>query len=73
MGDGFKDALRRPLRVKPEGVPVEVVESDFKCLEEAGGLTRFDLQPLILTGPVVPGSARAWLSVSGDVMAPALD
>ena len=33
VGDGFTDALVRPLKVKPEGVPVEKVESDFKRFE----------------------------------------
>ena len=32
-GVGFYDALVKPLRVKPEGVPVEIVQSDFKCIE----------------------------------------
>ena len=74
LGNGFKDTLRRPIRVKPEGVPVEIVESEFKCIgEEEGEDGRFDLQPLTLPDSVVPGSVRAWLTVTGDVMAPALD
>ena len=31
-GDGFTDTLRRPIRVKAEGVPVEILESEFQCL-----------------------------------------
>ena len=73
LGNGFKDTLRRPIRVKPEGVPVEILQSEFKCLQEEEGEGRFDLQPLTLPHSVVPGSVRAWLTVSGDVMAPALD
>ena len=74
QGDGFKDTLRRPIKVRPEGVPVEILQSEFKCLqEEEEGEERFDLQPLTLPHSVVPGSVRAWLTVSGDVMAPALD
>ena len=30
---GFKDALVKPLRVKPEGFMIEKVESEFKCLK----------------------------------------
>jgi len=71
-GDGFKDTLRKPIRVKPEGVPVEIVESEFKCLE-VGGDSKFTFKPLSLPSSVVPQSERVWLTVTGDVMAPALD
>ena len=72
IGDGFTDTLRKPIRVKPEGVEVELVESEFQCLEEAGQ-DKFRVSPLSLPDSVVPGSHRAWLSVTGDVMAAALD
>ena len=48
-GDGFTDALVKPLRVKPEGVPVEIVQSEFKCLgdeeSEGDGKFKFDFGP----------------------------
>ena len=70
-GNGFTDALVKPLRVKPEGVPVEIVKSDFKCIES--GSDRFDLERLELPDNLVEGSDRAYLHVTGDVMAPALE
>jgi len=70
-GVGFYDALVKPLRVKPEGVPVEIVQSDFKCIES--GNDKFDLEKLTLPDNVVEDSERAWISVTGDVMAPALE
>ena len=70
-GNGFSDALVKPLRVKPEGVPVEIVKSDFKCIES--GSDSFDLERLELPNNLVEGSDRAYLYVTGDVMAPALE
>ena len=70
-GNGFTDALVKPLRVKPEGVPVEIVKSDFKCIE--AGSDSFDLERLELPDNLVEGSERAYLHVTGDVMAPALE
>ena len=70
-GEGFSDALVKPLRVKPEGVPVEIVKSDFKCIES--GTDSFDLDRLELPDNLVEGSDRAYLHVTGDVMAPALE
>jgi len=70
-GVGFYDALVKPLRVKPEGVPVEIVQSDFKCIES--GNDEFNLDQLTLPENVVEDSSRAWISVTGDVMAPALE
>ena len=70
-GNGYTDALVKPLRVKPEGVPVEIVKSDFKCIES--GSDSFDLERLELPVNLVEGSDRAYLHVTGDVMAPALE
>jgi alpha-2-macroglobulin len=71
QGDGFKDALVRQLKVKPEGVPVEVVESDFKCIES--GSEKFEMARLEVPANVVEDSARAWVYLTGDIMAPALE
>ena len=74
-GDGFTDALVKPLRVKPEGVPVEIVQSEFKCLgdEDSEGDGKFKFDRLELPDDVVEDSERAWVYVTGDVMAPALE
>ena len=70
-GDGFKDALVKPLRVKAEGVPVEKVESDFKCFES--GQEAFTLSNLETPRDIVEGSERAWVYLTGDIMGPALE
>eukprot|EP00092_Neocalanus_flemingeri_P108736 GFUD01139655.1.p1 GENE.GFUD01139655.1~~GFUD01139655.1.p1 ORF type:complete len:1716 (-),score=430.19 GFUD01139655.1:66-5213(-) len=70
-GDGFTDALVRQLRVKPEGVPIEKVESDFKCFES--GKEKFQMSKLEVPSDAVSDSERAWVSVTGDIMAPALE
>ena len=70
-GNGFYDALVKPLRVKAEGVPVEIVQSDFKCITDKDD-EEFKLDNLDLPDDIVNGSARGWVSVTGDVMAPAL-
>ena len=71
QGEGFKDALVKPLRVKAEGVPVEKVESDFKCFET--GSEKFTMGRLETPDDVVEDSARAWVYLTGDIMAPALE
>ena len=55
-GEGFSDALVKPLRVKPEGVPVEIVKSDFKCIES--GTDSFDLDRLELPDNLVEVSCH---------------
>merc|ERR1719233_8880 len=70
-GEGFTDALVKKLRVKPEGVPVEKVESDFKCFES--GKEKFEMSTLKVPKDVVSESERAWVYVTGDIMAPALE
>ena len=70
-GEGFKDALVKPLRVKAEGVPVEKVESDFKCFGD--GEEAFSLSPLETPKDMVEDSERAWVYLTGDIMGPALE
>eukprot|EP00090_Calanus_glacialis_P012233 TRINITY_DN20713_c0_g1_i4.p1 TRINITY_DN20713_c0_g1~~TRINITY_DN20713_c0_g1_i4.p1 ORF type:complete len:1703 (-),score=467.37 TRINITY_DN20713_c0_g1_i4:343-5451(-) len=70
-GNGYKDALVRQLRVKPEGVPIEKVESDFKCFES--GKEKFQMSKLEVPSDAVSDSERAWVYVTGDIMAPALE
>ena len=71
QGEGFTDALVRQLRVKPEGVEIEKVESDFKCFES--GKEKFEMSTLEVPKDVVSDSERAWVYVTGDIMAPALE
>ena len=66
-----KDALVKPLKVKPEGVPVEVVESEFKCLKK--GSSWIKMRRLSLPSNTVADSGRAWLQLTGDMMAPSLE
>ena len=70
-GEGFKDALVKPLRVKAEGVPVEKVESDFKCFESSQ--EAFSLSTLETPKDIVEDSERAWVYLTGDIMGPALE
>ena len=46
QGLGFSDRLKKPLNVKPEGIPVEKVQSEFKCLDNSvdkvGGIFFFN-------------------------------
>ena len=66
------DALVMPLKVKPEGVPVEVVESQFKCFKKARG-KNIEMKKLKLPANTVADSGRAWVHLTGDMMAPSLD
>ena len=51
---------------------MEKVESEFRC-EEAGQVGQYQLSELTVPPEAVDGSARAWVSVTGDILAPALD
>ena len=70
---GTTDALVKPLKVKPEGVPVEVVESEFRCMRGAGSKKRIKMRKLSLPLNTVADSGRAWVHITGDIMAPSLD
>ena len=48
------------------------VESEFKCLTP-GSEEVFSMSPLIVPSDAVPDSDRAWVYVTGDIMAPALE
>ena len=73
--EGYTDVLVKPLQVKPEGYPVENVFSLFQCKgpEDDDTIT---LPLLELKLPesenLVEDSERAWVVVTGDIMAPAL-
>ena len=72
-GEGITDALVRELKVKPEGVPVEVVQSELKCLRKADKSSLVNLKKLELPTNIVADSERAFITVTGDMMAPSLN
>jgi alpha-2-macroglobulin len=72
--DGYSDTIQKSIQVKPEGFPVEKVDSEFVCRNANDEETSLPMSKLELPGPseLVNGSARAWTTVTGDIMAPAL-
>ena len=71
---GTVDALVKPLKVKPEGAPVEKVQSEFKCYRGSKKKNnKIKMQKLVLPANTVADSGRAWVHVTGDLMAPSLN
>ena len=71
---GFKDAIQKPIQVRPEGFPVEKVQSEFVCRQAGDEEATIDLAELnIPLDDLVKGSERAWVTVSGDVLAPSMN
>lgn len=72
--DGYSDSIQKPIQVKPEGFPIEKVESEFVCRKENDSKTIVNMAALTLPGKkeLVKGSARAWVTVTGDILAPTL-
>nr|XP_025038799.1 alpha-2-macroglobulin-like protein 1 [Pelodiscus sinensis] len=66
----WKDTLIKPLLVRPEGVLVEKAHSCLLCPRR--GNTVKDPVSLTLPANVMKGSARATISVLGDIMGTAL-
>ena len=73
--EGFADTIIKPIQVKPEGFPVETVRSEFLCRKPDEAETSLDLGNLEVPtdGDLVEGSARAWVGVTGDILAPTLN
>ncbi|KYO44645.1 hypothetical protein Y1Q_0010454 [Alligator mississippiensis] len=67
---GRTDTLIKPLLVQPEGVLVEKAHSSLLCPKEGNPVQA--LVPLKLPSNVVKGSARATVSIIGDIMGIAL-
>ena len=61
---GFADTVQRPIQVKPEGFPVEKVQSNFQCIKE--NATEVQFEALSLPPNLVEGSERAWATITGD-------
>jgi hypothetical protein len=70
--EGYADTVEKSIQVKPEGYPIEKVDSEFICRKPDEQTTVLELDPLELPADLVEDSARAWTSVSGDVLAPSL-
>ncbi len=71
--EGFTDVLQKSILVKPEGFPVEKVETKFQCLgEDEEEDPEITLDALSLPEDLVKDSERAWVTVTGDIMAPSI-
>lgn len=73
--EGITDKVQKPIQVKPEGFPIEKVTSEFLCRKTADeDETVVDLGQVELPDEdnLVEGSARAFITVSGDIMAPTM-
>ncbi|CAG0894419.1 unnamed protein product [Darwinula stevensoni] len=67
------DAIVKPVRVEPEGFPVDVTKNWFLCADDFGEEDEVTLShSLSLPKDVVPDSARAWVTASGDLLGPSL-
>lgn len=67
-----RDAVTRQLLVEAEGFPKEEIFNNFFCPQQSNGTFSTEVD-LLLPENVVQGSARAYVSVTGDLMGPALD
>jgi CD109 antigen len=68
---GYADAVRKTVRVEPEGFPQEEVFNVVVNRDAAGAETIKIASPLPSSG-VVEGSVRSLLSVVGDLMGPSI-
>ncbi|GIY39970.1 alpha-1-inhibitor 3 [Caerostris extrusa] len=66
-----RDAVSKQLLVEAEGFPKEEVFNYFVCPENTNGTYATEVD-LLLPEDVVDGSGRAYVSVTGDLMGPAL-
>ncbi|XP_022257127.1 pregnancy zone protein-like [Limulus polyphemus] len=66
-----RDAATRQLLVEPEGFPKEDTWSTFACPKDQNG--KFTAtSDLLLPEDLVEGSARGYVSITGDLMGPAI-
>nr|BAR45604.1 alpha-2-macroglobulin 4 [Ammothea sp. RS-2014] len=66
-----RDAITKPLLVEPEGFPQELTESVLFCPSEHQNGFEQDFE-FMLPHDLVEGSARAFFSITGDIMGPSL-
>eukprot|EP00794_Sanderia_malayensis_P010196 gene10196-11244_t len=69
---GAADAVRRMLRVEPEGIKKEYSINSLFCPHKDGKGTYSESFQLKLPSPIVEGSVFARISVYGDLMGPSL-
>ncbi|XP_070542069.1 alpha-2-macroglobulin-like isoform X2 [Ptychodera flava] len=69
---GAKDALSKTLMVEPEGIEEEYTISSFFCPKDEANDVYESRIRLEVPDNVIDGSARATLSVIGDIMGPTL-
>ncbi|GFU22382.1 alpha-2-macroglobulin [Nephila pilipes] len=67
-----RDAVSKQLLVEAEGFPKEDVFNYFVCPENTNGTYSTEVD-LLLPEDVVEGSGRAFVTVTGDMMGPALN
>lgn len=68
----MRDAIVKPILVLPEGYPVEVTRSTFICPKEFSDDSTI-VWDLLLPEDVVPDSGRAYVSLIGHILGPALE
>lgn len=66
-----RDAITKELLVEAEGFPKEDIFNYFICPENTNGSFAAEI-PLLLPDDVIMDSARAYMTVTGDVMGPAI-
>ncbi|KZC12116.1 Murinoglobulin-1, partial [Dufourea novaeangliae] len=67
-----RDVIVKPILILPEGYPVEVTKSAFVCPKDFSDDSTV-VWDLILPENVVPDSSRAYVTIVGDVLGPALE
>lgn len=68
----FRDEIVKPVLVKAEGFPVELTKSAFLCPKDFNDDSSL-VWDLELPSELIEGSARARISVVGDVLGPVLE
>ncbi|RLU16697.1 hypothetical protein DMN91_010765 [Ooceraea biroi] len=67
-----RDVIVKPILVLPEGFPVEATKSAFICPKDFSDDSTITWE-LDLPDDLVPESARAYVSLIGDILGPALE
>ncbi|XP_065351742.1 pregnancy zone protein-like isoform X2 [Cloeon dipterum] len=68
----MRDGVTKSIKIKPEGLPVEITKSMFLCLD-GGGESALMSWHLDVPENSVPDSARGDVAVIGDLMGPSLE